>query len=100
MRLPALFVTLADWLRGWLFSGFGWLAPRLQPDRLVAHGLRAGARHPRHDLGRARLRPVRSSRSRSARRVERAAAAVVLVAVWGVGAAAAGRRGRSRSASS
>ncbi len=47
--VPALWV-FAEWCRGWVFTGFGWLSAGLQPDRFVAHGLCAGRRRLRNEL--------------------------------------------------
>jgi apolipoprotein N-acyltransferase len=86
--LPAVFV-LAEWLRSWLFTGFGWLAAGYsQTDTWLMGYAPLGGIHAISlavvvTAGALLTLAVGSMR-------ERAAAAVVLAAVWGGGLAASG----------
>ena len=86
--LPALFV-LTEWMRGWMFSGFGWLsAGYSQTDSwLMGYAPLAGL----HAMGYAVLLTAGAvvTLIRGSNR-ERAVAAVLVAAVWGVGYAASG----------
>ncbi|MEO8463861.1 MAG: apolipoprotein N-acyltransferase [Gammaproteobacteria bacterium] len=84
--LPAMFV-LTEWMRGWMFSGFGWLsAGYSQTDSwLMAYAPIAGM----HAMSYAVLLTAGALVTLAlGTNRERATAALVAVAVWGVGFAA------------
>jgi apolipoprotein N-acyltransferase len=83
MTLPALFVV-SEWLRGWMFSGFGWLAAGYsQTDSwLMGYAPVAGI----HAMSAAVLVSAGALLTLwLGTKLERAVAAIVLIAVWAGG---------------